>query len=572
MVILKEEDNSTMNNNPKTFPKSAGFKLTLKHLCLGLLLVFQINLLQAQQVKAGVDSTNVLIGEQITYAINVEADSTDLVMFPEGQSFVPLEVIETYKTDTSYAGAKMNLIKRYGLTQFDSGSYTIPRQVISINQKPFYTDSISVEVNNVAVDTTKQGLYDIKEIVEVERATSKIWEYLLYFLLLAVVIGIFLFFIIRRSRKKAEAARKLPPFEQAMVSLKQLDEEYKEPARGLSAQDVSKAYYSKLTDIVRHYLDEEVYDRSMESTSGELIERLLEEKQKGRIDLSKETILKLDQILKRADLTKFARTAPGEGQAQADRIVAEEIVKETKESIPEPTEEELMRDAAYREALAKRRKRKLILTGVLGVFAILVISTGILIATKGFDFVKDNFIGHPSKDLLEGDWVRSEYGYPPIIVSTPRVLERGEIPMPDSLAVMMNMNTFAYGSLIDQFYVAVNNVRYSAKQEANLDGAVQGMISTLEANGAKNLVVKTEKYTTPEGTEGLRVFGSGEFPQTLNKKKFDAGEYELLLFTTPGVLQQVMVTWREDDRYAAQIAQRIINSVELQKTVPTNVK
>ena len=137
--------------------------------------------------------------------------------------------------------------------------------------------------------------------------------------------------------------------------------------------------------------------------------------------------------------------------------------------------------------------------------------------------------------------------------------------MPDSLAVMMNMNTFAYGSLIDQFYVAVNNVRYSAKQEANLDGAVQGMISTLEANGAKNLVVKTEKYTTPEGTEGLRVFGSGEFPQTLNKKKFDAGEYELLLFTTPGVLQQVMVTWREDDRYAAQIAQRIINSVELQK-------
>lgn len=561
-----------MNDKPKTTLIFGNLKTRFSYLGLFILLVLSGSDLQAQQVKAAVDSTNILIGEQITYTVNVEADSTDLVMFPEGQSFVPLELIETYKTDTSFAGAKMNLIKRYGLTQFDSGSYTIPRQVISINQQPFYTDSIRVEVNNVAIDTTKQGLYDIKEIVEVERATSKIWEYLLYFLILAIVIGIFLFFIIRRNRKKAEAERKLPPFEQAMVSLKALDEEYKTPVRGLSDQEVSKAYYSKLTDIVRHYLDEEVYDRSMESTSGELIERLLEEKQKGKIDLSKETILKLDQILKRADLTKFARTAPGEGQAQADRIVAEEIVKETKESIPEPTEEELMRDAAYREALAKRRKRKLILTGVLGVFAILVISTGILIATKGFDFVKDNFIGHPSKDLLEGDWVRSEYGYPPIIVSTPRVLERTVVPLPDSIAMQVNMNSFAYGSLIDQFYVVVNNARFNSKEEANLDGAVQGMISTLEASGAKNLIVKTEKYTTPEGTEGLRVFGSGEFPQTLNKKNFDAGEYELLLFTTPGVLQQVLVAWREDDQYAAQMAQRIINSVELQKTVPTNVK
>ncbi len=561
-----------MNRNLKTAHISEVFKPLFRFWVLVILLVFGVNGLQAQRVSATVDSTSILIGEQITYTVNVEADSTDLVMFPEGQSFVPLEVIEAYKTDTSFAGAKMNLIKRYGLTQFDSGSYTIPRQVISINQQPFYTDSIPVEVNNVQVDSTKQGLYDIKEIVEVERATSKIWEYLLYFLILAALIAIFLYFIIRRSRKKAEAERKLPPFEQAMVSLKALDEEYKTPSRGLSDQEVSKAYYSRLTDIVRHYLDEEVYDRSMESTSGELIERLLEEKQKGRIDLSKETILKLDQILKRADLTKFARIAPGEGQAQADRIVAEEIVKETKESIPEPTEEERMRDAAYREALAQRRKRRLIVTSIVGVFGILVIATGILIATKGFDFVKDNFIGHPSKDLLEGDWVRSEYGYPPIILSTPRVLERAEIPLPDSLARQVNMNSFAYGSLIDQFYVVVNNARFGGKQEANLDGAVQGMISTLEANGAKNLIVKTEKYTTPEGTEGLRVYGSGEFPQTLNKKKFDAGEYEILLFTTPGVLQQILVAWREDDQYAAQMARRIINSVELQKTVPTNVK
>jgi len=560
--------NSNLNNH---IPKSSFYNI--RAFAFAMIIAFLTTLnVQAQQVKGAVDTTSIRIGEQITYEFQVEADSTDLVLFPEGQTFQPLEMIEAYQVDTSYAGAKMNLIKRYGLTQFDSGSYTIPRQLVSINQQPFYTDSVAIEVNNVVIDTTKQGLYDIKDIVAVERATSKFWEYLLYFLLLAAVIGGFLFFIIRRSRKKAAAEQKLPPFEQALFSLKQLDEEYKEPARGIDERDATKAYYSKLTDIVRRYLDEEVYDRSMESTSSELIERLMLEKEEGKIDLSKETILKLDQILKRADLTKFARTSPGAGQAEADRIVAEEIVKETKEAIPPPTEEELMRDAAYREALAKRRKRKLILTSIIGVFGILVIATGILIATKGFDFVKDNFIGHPSKDLLESDWVRSEYGYPPVIISTPRVLERNEIALPDSLKQQMDMSTFTYGSLIDDFYVVVNNTRFGGKNEANLEASAQGFISTIEANGAKNLIVKTEKYTTPEGTEGLRVYGTGDFPETLNKDEFSKGEYEMLLFTAPGVLQQILVAHREDDTYAKEMSARIINSVELQKSVPTDVK
>ena len=560
-----------MSNNPNTSLVTPR-RIMVRKLIFLLPFILFFGALQAQRLKASIDSSTIRIGEQITYAFQVEADAKDLVIFPEGQTFSPLEVIESYKIDTSFSGAKMNLIKRYGLTQFDSGSYTIPRQLVTINQQQFYTDSIAVEVNNVQVDTTKQGLYDIKDIVVVEPANSKVWNYLLYFLLVALIIGAFLYFIIRRNRKKAEAERKLPPFEQALFSLKKLDEEYREPSRGIDQHIVTKAYYSKLTEIIRRYLDEEVYDRSMESTSAELIEKLLQEKQQGKIDLSKETILKLDQILKRADLSKFARMSPGTGQTEADRIVAEEIVKETKEAIPAPSEEELMRDAAYREALAKRRKRRLIITSIVGIFTIVILATGVLVAVKGFDFVKDNFIGHPSKDLLEGEWVRSEYGYPPVIISTPRILERNEIPIPDSLRTQMDMSTFTYGSLIDQFYIVVNNTKYGGDQEADLEKATQGFISTLEASGAKNLLVKSEEYTTPEGTKGLRVYGSGDFPDALNSDKYSPGAYEMLLFTAPGVLQQILVAWRDEDKYAVEMASRIINSVELQKTVPTDVK
>ncbi|MEH6408400.1 MAG: hypothetical protein V7767_14075, partial [Leeuwenhoekiella sp.] len=414
-----------MNNLPFKITITTQIKSTQKictffSVCVFLLLSFQN---YAQQVHATIDSASIKIGEQINYEIEVVTDSTDLVVFPEGQSFSPLEVIESYKVDTSFAEAKIKLLKKYGLTQFDSGSYTIPQQRIVINETPFLTDSLKVEVANVKVDTTAQGLYDIKQIIEVEHGVSRFWEYVLYILGVLLLIGAFLYWLIRRNKKKAEAERQLPPFEQALLSLRKLDEEYKTPSTNTD-QTVTKAYYSRLTDIVKRYLDDEVYDRSMESTTGELINRLYLERDTHKVELSDETIRKLEQVLRTADLTKFARIRPEQGKAEADRLVVEQVVKETKEALPEPTEEELMRDEAYRNALAKRRKRKLIFTSILGIFAILVLAAGILIATKGFDYVKDTYIGHPSKELLEGDWVRSEYGYPPVTISTPKVLQR----------------------------------------------------------------------------------------------------------------------------------------------------
>src|SRR5690606_4052714 len=87
------------------------------------------------QVTSTIDSTKIKIGEEILYTINVTADSTDVVVFSEEQTFAPLEMIESYKTDTTFEGSKYRLIKKYGLTQFDSGKYTIPPQRIFINNK-----------------------------------------------------------------------------------------------------------------------------------------------------------------------------------------------------------------------------------------------------------------------------------------------------------------------------------------------------------------------------------------------------------------------------------------------------
>ena len=80
------------------------------------------------QVTSSIDSTNIKIGEEIRYTIEVQVDSTDIVIFPEGQTFAPLEMVDSYKIDTTFEQAKYRLIKKYGLTQFDSGKYTNERR------------------------------------------------------------------------------------------------------------------------------------------------------------------------------------------------------------------------------------------------------------------------------------------------------------------------------------------------------------------------------------------------------------------------------------------------------------
>ena len=80
------------------------------------------------QIKTNVDSTSIKIGEELIISFRVETDSLKNVAFPETKSFGALEVIENYKTDTLTEGSKVALIKQYGLTQFDSGTYIIPQQ------------------------------------------------------------------------------------------------------------------------------------------------------------------------------------------------------------------------------------------------------------------------------------------------------------------------------------------------------------------------------------------------------------------------------------------------------------
>ena len=349
----------------------------------------------------------------------------------------------------------------------------------------------------------------------------------------------------------------LPPYQRAKLALKKLEES------DYLKQSELKEYYSELTGIVRKYLDEKVYDHSLESTTDELIDRLQLLKDGNQIDLSDETIKNLKTILKRADLVKFAKSKPDIALAELDINTVSSEIDHVKEVLPEPTEEEKLLDQQYKEEQERKKKRKKIIISVAAVLFLMFLAVGAFSIKYGFSYVKDTIIGHESKELLEGDWVRSEYGFPPVTISTPVVLKRQEVPLPDELKDKIKMTAFGFEEK-KNFTIAVATTQLPEGQEdPDINQAIEGNLQTLEKAGAQNIITKNEKFVTPNGAEGLKVFGTLSLPVSEGSEKLVEGEYTFLIFNAKNILQQVSITWKRGDIYANQMAERILNSIEL---------
>lgn len=514
-------------------------------------------------IRSEVDTTFIRIGEQIHFKVSVETDTMAQVIFPEGQTFSPLETIEALKTDTVKELDRMTLQKIYALTQFDSGSYTLPKQQIMINGKPYFTDSLKIDVATVPVDTLEQKMYDIKPIINVEKANTDLWKILLWILGIAIVAAALLYWFVFRKKPLTEEEKValLPPFDRAILGLKQL-----EKSKYL-IQDDYKTYYSELTDIVRSYLEEDVHVTALESTTEQLIDKLEMMKDAGQLKLDEETIQQFKKVLQTSDLVKFAKSKPETSVAEQDRKSVEQIVIKTKEAIPEPTEEELLQKAEYIEELErKKQKKKVVLTAVAAV-ALLLLSTVAAIGYYGFGYVKDTVLGHPTKELLEGDWVQSDYGYPPVSLQTPKVLLRQPVKLPaEAKASIKEMQAFAYRSSIGLFSIGTTSITLAQPEEPDFDKASEQILKNFEAQGAKNIITKQEEFTTISGVKGVKLYGSGKFgvPES---DELVSGNYTVLFFGGKGFQQNVILTWLEDDSYADQIVDRILNSVEVKTSL-----
>jgi hypothetical protein len=518
------------------------------------------------ELNVAVDTTKMRIGEQINYTLQIKADSTAMVIFPEQALFAPFEILEESPIDTLRAQSQFLFTKKYALIQFDSGAYWLPPQKVSVDGFVKISDSLLIQVATVPVDTLKQKLFDIKPIVQVEQNFDALTQSLIFGLLVVLIlIGLIYSFFFAKKRRE-ESRMKLPPFERAIEELKALE------SFTPTEQAEYKNYYSRLTDVVRRYLEEEAKITALESTTDELLLKLEALKKSGKLELERETIKNLKSVLQTADLVKFALSTPEFGTTAKDRALVQGIVLETNEALPEPSPEEIREREEYQQLLAKKRRKQQLKWGLVSLLILMVISFGTAVSVYGFYPVRDTLLGYPTIKLKNKEWIISQYGTPPVKIATPEVLRRVKTEMGGALR-------FSSGDYDSPFYIDLvftqklpkhkqeenpTDDELRAKDKEAVQLLINEIINDFQSRGAVNILIKEEEFTTLSGIPSLKIYGTLDYPKKGKDKRVRCNYMTHLFDFDQGGINLTLL-YEKEDRYGPEIEKRVMDSFELIK-------
>jgi len=285
---------------------------------------------KAQDVVASmkVDTLSILVGQPLRVTLQLSQPKNADIPWPVfADSLGNLEIIQPGKVDTLKVDDPSVLLRSQTLTvsAYDSGTFLIPEMVFNYKRKGgeaalIYTEAIRIEVQTIPVDTTKA----YKDIRPLEPAPfDPYWLMLggLILLLLAVITALVVWYIRRRRRRKLVPVDApviiIPPHVEALKALENLEQEK------VWQDGRMKEYYTRLTDIVRTYIEKRWLVNALELTTDELLVHGF------TLQLDQETRECLERVVKLADLVKFARMTPLGSDCESSMHLSRRFVERT---------------------------------------------------------------------------------------------------------------------------------------------------------------------------------------------------------------------------------------------------
>ncbi|MDH6355561.1 hypothetical protein M2132_001906 [Dysgonomonas sp. PH5-45] len=331
--------------------------------------------IQAQKasVSATIDPAQILIGEQAVITLEIKAPKGRTIATPEynytDTLITGIEVLAKLDPDTTINHDVMSIRQRYIVTSFDSALYNIPYMYIidgtdTIRSRnlglkvssPELSDSTMTYLNMMkeqqtdSIDFEALQLADIKDV----QKPPFVWQDYLWIIficigifLLLVLCGILLFLYLRKKNKGYYFRPKvvLPPH---VVALKALD---KIKANKLCQQGLEKQFYTELTDTLRNYIEKRYYIKALEQTSDETLEAI------NNISDDDSVYHNLKQILKLADLVKFAKYKPLPNENDLSLMNAYFFVNQTKKEEEVPATEAVNTNVAIVQQIPPQEQR-----------------------------------------------------------------------------------------------------------------------------------------------------------------------------------------------------------------------
>ncbi|MGN1257578.1 MAG: cell wall anchor protein, partial [Candidatus Limisoma sp.] len=232
--------------------------------------------------KAKLDSATLLMGNVVGMQMEIVQDKgkTGYILVNEGDTLTKnVEIVGWLKSDTSDIGNGREQINRTLILQsFDSGLYTLPPILYVAGRDTFKTNKLTLKVIPVDVDSLK----DIHDYKTTEDPGSKWYDFLpdfitdywwIYFVVLILLaIGLYIYYRIKKGKPIrlpfVPVPKVLPPYEEAMQALSELK------GQSLWQNGQEKEYYSKITDILRHYINRRFGVEAMEMTTTQILDVL----------------------------------------------------------------------------------------------------------------------------------------------------------------------------------------------------------------------------------------------------------------------------------------------------------
>ena len=285
--------------------------------------------------RVRLDTSSMLIGDQVDLYLRFTGppDLTFRGFETSSLDSVPeVEIVAAREPARREGAGALFVEQRLRLTSFDSGYHRLPPMVAIYEEggalKQLRSKDMMLEVRSLPIPSDSLQLQPIKPIIREPLLFRDFLPYLAGLLLLLTAAGLIYWWRRQRDRVPGEVSEPVEPaHERALRELEVLR------AERLWQQGKVKEYQSRLTHIVRAYMEERFDMLALESTSGEILQAMRER------ELDSSWIAQLREMFNTADMVKFAKAEPPPSVHEELMNRAEAFVRASREEEKAPEEE-----------------------------------------------------------------------------------------------------------------------------------------------------------------------------------------------------------------------------------------
>ena len=269
------------------------------------------------QLQLSLDRESLTTAESVLLRLEIECAEDDEVEFPVAQDGIGKFAVtqEASLPVRLLDGGRVVRGREYVLQPFLPGEYEVPALEVTLNESfQVFTEPVELAVQSVLGDPQSAELRDITEPVDIPVPW---WWWVVFGLALALALTGMAWWWKRRKSARS-VPRPVPPHEAALAKLEALLGE------DLAAGGALKLFYLRLSDIVRHYVEERFGLRAPEQTTEEFLAAM---SAAPVIRRDHQTLLR--GFLNQADLVKFAEFVPDANDVEGAVKAARRFIRQT---------------------------------------------------------------------------------------------------------------------------------------------------------------------------------------------------------------------------------------------------